>query len=1446
MIDAALGNTDSQNSSKQSEAKSDNSKDGDLAKVKCETPSSPNSILRPSSGQQTLSLPALKQAMNSSTTPKQKEKRDPMDDLGPITCHVPGKLDFSLARPPPNCQHLFSRSPNMMSPGLTNNPCLPSNPSHNNPLSIQTTFGPEHFKNQRIFLQSPPCNTGSNAPCDVPMQVPNYSIGDQMATGFGVDRGNIMMQPVHQLQDSMLNVPNPTVQRFPSPAFNQNAQQGNPYHCAPPQHAYMPLNNLRNNLGAPWLDQSKPKPKRMRPKAKKNERRKFRDSTSPCPNIDVRNMNMPSESMVGKPATQVTMASFMDNPTAFLAQQTALVHNSMASSSQGVQAASRGLVDCINKSALSSPPLLTSRGEAGENGSVGDSLKQESDFDQTLKAATEESQTFCKSETSPCSPNGSSVADPRSPVTDTSTSATVCSGNKVKGDVVAEDNVPSTETGSNNLKSCPKSQTSPVPTEEAIKRSPKLESQTEPAKRLAKDVQDAQNSGSASTENLSKQKNSQTPVSEVESSGKQDKGKSKTCLKVREPNSIKQALKKSSSSFPASTLLSAAARAQLASQIQTQVNSKVYQKSTNANTSFSSSVSPINSAPLTAQCNTGRPTNSVSYVNSKQTFDNSGFNMMHSSNLSPMVSQTYVPGGCSKPLNGLSGILGGMNPTYSHFSAEDGKEQSHIQMVQNVVASIDGKSDLFKANSLNPGMTAMLPDTISANKDKDVNPLVYDINYEMNKLGGTSQDPGNKAALQHAINQAFLQQGITNLGASPLGGQVPLMGVNSTMSNGQLSVPVVTTLAPSNNLSQMIPAMGLTQPVIAQQPLMQLISTLNLNNPMLLSTPSVNSPNQTPLSGNLSTPQMLGVSVPRSQGSMTSAPSMESNLDTLAQAAVSVCNNNVAVQNCSPGQNPQDPNYVANSLKGSADVKVSPNSVVDGMGQTSAASPAQVVLLPQMQMPLVQMMGSNQMQINSGCMEKSNINNINLNLNMTQMVVPGQAPSPQNLGMFSPPLANNTLNLFNLQQMMNLCSTTNVTAAQLQQLQCLQLQQQLLQQVQYMQTLINQLGLQGVMNNGVASDVQPDKTAQQEEEPPVVVTEDGGVQAGEEFKETEEEEEEDVGQETKSTAGHEESGVQTDQEIEDVEDGPEESASKEAAENLSSKPHSLPPSIKEKSQVKDSGELSHVDETDDSEDVSKDSCHEQISESKAETTYQSEVVSGSVDSGLSQNDTSDKSENVSDDVSKAENKETEMEERMPEVNVYGSELSPIRQTSSEDVPMVEQTHITVSKHAAEKKPESNHIDHSYDGESCDVTRTSHCKLQDADRTNLNAHVLESLSPTQLSITNSESLEIHDENEQEDSRLTSSETDSLCDDQGLEVCDGPTAGKTFRRSTNGPLLGEDYHMEDTSSQDGLSSSEDEKIDEIFANHHHRGLKRIYDDYNDSAIDDGRCQIIYFIA
>ncbi|XP_071103857.1 methyl-CpG-binding domain protein 5-like [Haliotis cracherodii] len=1001
---------------------------------------------------------------------------DPADDLGPITCQVPAKLDFSK-------EGFLEDQKNRLQTSMAGH-TVGQAIFHQGSVSPQAPFSQEQLKHQLLMQQSAsPC--APTASPSLVNSVPNHMYGPnvpqhfqcQLPMNMQQNSGNIMFQ-------TLMHVQNPQAQRFTNPpVFEQANMQGN--HLQVGSQPNLMINQGYPHLGnLTWLDPGKPKAKRPRSKKDKQKLNSILDRTSPCPNVDVR--HIPQEASKN-PSSINTSVSFMENPAAFLAQQTALVHSSLSST----------------KTDMSQPSPRTPQPSVSTPPSVSTSVQNK-----TVPVTTASSPASEPTEEVPDKvlPQGTcSISEP-SAASSTSTGTVTTAktpgllkvddgANCDRSDTPAIEKLDVSEKEASTSEQCCDDKTRSSPASNATLPSDAKANSLESSEPKDSDCVSEANTTNSTKPNISQQ--SQTPTSSnaaivtlASTASATEPATTATNLVMPSDiseliaannlnlNAVQQALSQQGpGEFPASTLLSAAARAQGSQQ--NPLNVLLGQ--------------PMQVSP-SLQVPTGQETATPTAI--PDMMSKAGINTLDQLNLSlqqqgggtlmlpqnPNILAGALPGGYINTLNGptVQGLpLNMFLPVNQPIGNSTG-----LNPAQNLLIGLDPKSGANSQTSKQATTTGRVSGVESTKGLDGFNgPAVNFPTLFANVAGGPSTIGANmKLSTTSSSNASQVSAGVN---ASLLNNQFPYVTMNTPMP--PMSLPLVTNV--TNSLSQVIPAVGVPQTVLNQQPVTSLISTVTvptLNNSVVIT-------NQIPSmhTSQTGTQNIAFMGVQQPQGG---EPENNANVGT-AEDVNSVGSSMASTETVCVSESGQANVPKLETTHQGVETLMNklvnqPTEVMEQMNNNTG----QVVLLPNPNIPLLQLYGANPLLAAPG-IDKFGLNS------MQQVMLHGTMIDPQLCQ--GQPAVGGGLNLLQMQQMWNNAGNgnmTNLNAIQLQQLQALQLQL-LLQQIQGMQSLVNQIQLHGAAQQTL----NPDGTIPTQVPTVGEVEEEVKV----EVKEEEEEEEED-------------------------------------------------------------------------------------------------------------------------------------------------------------------------------------------------------------------------------------------------------------------------------------------------------------------------------------------------
>ena len=417
---------------------------------------------------------------------KAKRMRDPADDLGPITCQVPPKFGF------PNNQLGFGGNINQgggssqmhfMAAAAAAQQVgqFPNMLNMQNPAAIQQQQQQINMFHEQLKIQSHPIHHSPNMPGAAAANIQNFAQQQQQQQqqgnpaanfpmqiqqqftqnsppGFSLSPGGGFIHQSSQLPNPMMPMQNAVMTRPQNPLFAQKNLQ----HFYQGHAAMMPPGAEGNmtyfGMEPAWREAppTKQRKKRARSKKKLNS---ILERTSPCPNVDVRHIQRGAAQSPAPPVT--TAVSFLENPTAFLAQQTALMNSSMPAKSSPQQTPIQQ-----DEDSLMSPNTIANVAMTSPTGPLCTSTPIDKAAPVSLSSPPISSATMTASTTT----TSTSSPDTLTPLTTTASSeiaTTSCSSSSVapSGDQEVDHVVDEGETGegsSENVESVPTEETPAV------------------------------------------------------------------------------------------------------------------------------------------------------------------------------------------------------------------------------------------------------------------------------------------------------------------------------------------------------------------------------------------------------------------------------------------------------------------------------------------------------------------------------------------------------------------------------------------------------------------------------------------------------------------------------------------------------------------------------------------------------------------------------------------------------------------------------------------------------------------------------------------------------------------------------------------------------------------------------------------------------------------------
>ncbi|XP_069120369.1 methyl-CpG-binding domain protein 5-like [Argopecten irradians] len=1009
---------------------------------------------------------------------------DPSDDLGPISSSKVVKLDFSQSDQDSCGGHPGSSIPTDSSSGHTGHFL-----QHQNQLTVQTVFSQEHLKEQVFIQQSPtnplrsspgygfippnhtlPCgNYGSNIQCgSSPVNVPqNMGMVVQ-----GVHQSNF---PVYQVQNTSSRFMSQQLDQnhiMAGPPYHINAMHGmgfggrSPFSVSPQQSMYPSPNPVFQSVDPIWTEKKKNKPKKSKAKKEKQKVNSVFESDTPPPNVDVSQLHDQGRGPIPKVKSS---SSFLENPTAFLAEQTALISNSMTST-------------------LSSPTCSTGNTSEGTSTSVSKDGKNDTVDGEVIVKAKALSQASSSSVM-----NTTSISFPNPIFTSTQALASLCGGSvsKESSSFIKPPQHPLENTriflklpntGSESHMQLPDTNQDMFTKDRCESLSPDSGSESLVFTETITPSSVVHHTPSNTEEDSESKSNPQTKDktfhmdktvvtsqslnipghnvlvpgktgnNDQEKTGDNNLTSGSRFNRNTGTNLIQQMLgHQSATEFPASNLLSAAARAQMVQQQQhNHMNIMINQQQPVPNIQISQSFPMgINPGPVGVD---GKlvPTSTLIGAEGNQL----------------LVSQS-LPGG--------QGSVSNPSQSTSIVSTLQGQPSTD--------STSSSATPLGKSHSgAEPDSDTTSTDTISKILAQPVNGI------------------NTTALLKQGHFDGNLMKHLGSLPAQSMMGQTGMNSLEHVQANSvntpmpPISLPLVTAV--TNSLTQVIPAIGTngSQNLLSQQAMMNLFNNLGINT---MQNSSANGQGaQMLLTGQVLPQDNMSVLVNNAVGQNTYLNGMnQSNFPRFIG-----CNNltqNVDMGNMVQGQrNLIDPNLLNKAgstmtqlitsehqgcaMQMKSAMASQPDDLQDQVNKmqmpceqvlpSATSTSGQMVLLPNVQMPLLQVLSANQLSAasNPTMLEKTP----GCNIQQQPYPIQSQADIQALIGQLQAGLTQvgTPLNMMNVQQVWNNLTTgSNLTAMQLQ---TLQLQQQLLQQIQQlqgMQTLISQFNMQSNPSNPISS-----------------------------------------------------------------------------------------------------------------------------------------------------------------------------------------------------------------------------------------------------------------------------------------------------------------------------------------------------------------------------------------
>ncbi|GAB1610191.1 mucin-3A-like, partial [Argonauta hians] len=947
--------------------------------------------------------------------------------------HGSSKLEFSPDQSPVLNLH-------------TQSPFVGLQPS---PLTIQTVFPSDQFKNQLFLQASPLAPLTAGHPAFAPYQNQAAAAAAAAALNFQLSGNTVLTTPagfypqLNQANSMLFHMQTIGNQKFASPLITPNSLQDGLY-----------SNNILNQLYSPVNDTvtsetvKNGKVKRIR--SKREKKRYNNNSSSEHKSSSSKKHKVVSKA---KPASKYIPASFIDNPVGYLAQQTEIVNGSIASSArteQLVQPAqevlgspskqgipnwkepnssssssssniwihteqhsppnSSSLAHNSSTSSSKTVPSIPSKSSSSFSADPSKVLSPKEKVSLTSPNSNETSEIFAMSSESvknslnPSLLNSSGVRIGTCSTTKSSSIPAAESSLAASSGTTKASSKSKSHSGSGKSSSSHQNHANTATTAQNANKKLKHvhKSRTRPnilSKAAAAAATTTTTTTTATTTASTTQTTAANPInSTCQTLTQYTVSPNMNSTSNLSPNCLQHILNQSGD-FPASNLLSAAARAQLSRPPAPSINVLLGQQLIG---------SPQINQPLQLNVNLSPTCTSYTVPSSISTTSASKlpcaigtcFGLTSGHNTPLLFQQTGTT--ANNAITGGAGLTHNLTAAATAFT---NLHQQHQQ--QNSISSAMAQSTSTSAGSFTGTFQTMLsspnnnkltaPPTAAAGnncKDSTVQtvPLTSPENasvkqgecQQRNKNSSKENSPNfPKVAIEdlpekvlssldnnnvlpnmaHCINPQ-----LANLGVNLMNNQFPFVAVNAAVP--PMSLPMVSAV--TNSLTHLIPTVAISQTSLNHSPIMQVVGTLGNQsgaNPLVLASPlpvNGSSPQQigmlhSQLSDNLtpdssSQPQKLLAS-PQLPTSTTACivSNIKENSSNLCQPACVVADPASPIQNKSAPQKA----YSDTAANCSSQTKIANgNRTPPVANNLSQFSTAQFVVVPNMQMPLLQILGT--------------------------------------------------------------------------------------------------------------------------------------------------------------------------------------------------------------------------------------------------------------------------------------------------------------------------------------------------------------------------------------------------------------------------------------------------------------------------------------------------------
>ena len=946
------------------------------------------------------------------------------------------------------------------------------------PLTIQTVFPPDQLKHPLILQPSSLNPLSTNQPAFSPYQNQANTAAAAAAAAAALNlqlSGNAVLATptgfypqLNQTNSMLFHMQTVGNQKFASPLVTQNSLSG------------IYTNNISTNLLCPMTDFASPDPI-LNCKVKRTRNKK--DKKKCHNNVKGKTSLLMSKS---SPPSKFVSASFLDNPAGYLAQQTEIVNGSITSSIKSdefeepnfdLSVAPQKSFVTFGKENLGHQPDQPSSPSLGSF-----SVSSESNSAIPCKLIAQK-----KTKTSICLPSTGhrKILSSQLKMSSTlkSTVKSEHSTNRDSPDYVNNCPIPNTcllpqvVAKTEFLNTTPTSILNSIPA--TLCKNSKF--QSNPVQKLVNNTAETE-----ALDGIAINKNSK-PANWLKT---QPNILSKSCDSCQTaqltvggvnsssgltPNCLQQILNQTSD-FPASNLLSAAARAQITRTSppmnvlfnQQIIGTPHINQPLQVNLNLSPSSTNILPSNLSATIASKMPSSITncfgltSGQNAPLIFQQAGSSSLNGIVCGSTVSQnvTAATALTNLPQNPPTNVI-------NQTSVTAASQVTFASTLQTILTSPDHKPGVTSLNSNHKdsaAQTAQVTSESAAVKNADAQINKNHSKQNSHNLKTNVEDFSEKGftnidtCILPGIAQCINPQ-LTNLSVNFMNNQFPFVAMNTSMP--PMSLPMVTSV--TNSITQLIPTVGISQSSLNQSPVMHVVGTLgtqSAGNPLLIAAPlTVSGSNHQPIGmlhshiadnvtpNSINQPKVLSpqlsanlstgcATISKENSSNENQPKVTANCVT---SPVSLSQNKIHQQKCCTENSLTHASScfvhsrLANGNKSPSIEKTSP-PVVNNLSQFSTA---QFVVLPNMQLPLLQILGTG-VSTDYNKVNFSATPFMNHTLEMPTLVSPGQGGTYE---------SNN--NFYSLPPNWAGLNSTNLSIP----LQTIHLQQQLLQMSQLNQTV---------------------------------------------------------------------------------------------------------------------------------------------------------------------------------------------------------------------------------------------------------------------------------------------------------------------------------------------------------------------------------------------------------